>query len=509
MKQANLSFRRTTLCLTVASAFHVAAAQQLPSAASIPWQPPAGLHLSAPGEGEPLPTAAEPLSLAALVDLAERRNPETHAAWERARAAAARKGIARSALYPTLTGLVLGQTTRTGVLFNTEFVRQTEGLIEPALELTYTIFDWNARVDALRAARYDLYATDFAFNNTHLAVIDAVTRSYYLLLNALGQVAAAKANLENAQTVASAVDARLAQGLATLPDSLEARAAAAQAAYELTSLQGTQSNAQADLATTLRLPASTVLPIIPLEQLAPPAALAETAAESTAHALQNRPDLLQREARLAAADQRIRQARTAYLPQITFSGVQGRVRAYGEQDQLPGLYAATGVWNAQLNLTWTLFDGGRRAAQVAQALAERATAQAELDAARDTVEDQVWTAYTNTETAFAQQAAADAALGAAQISYSAAAEAYSDGVRTLVDLVATQRTLAQARSEEVTARTNVFQQATTLSFRTGALLRSHGGPAVLPPAQGMPLPPPRAAPPIPPPPAAAPASSRE
>lgn len=454
-------------------------AQELPSAPGVVWQAPAQLHLQARQKSaSPLPAAAQPYTLAALIDLAEQRNPETRAAWERARQAGADKGIARAALLPTLTGLVLGQTTREGVLFNTAFVRQTEGLIEPSLQLDYTVFDWGARLDALRAARYALFAMDFAFNETHLQVIDRVTASYFQLLDSQGQVAAAKANLSNAQTVAEQVNARLAQGLATLPDALEARAAAAQAGFDLISLQGAESIAEANLATTLRLPASTVLPVIPIEQLAAPESVADTVADATARALTNRPDLLQQEARIAAASERIHQARTAYLPQITFSGQLGRVRAFGEQDQLPGIYGAVGVWNAQLNLHWTLFDGGRRAGEVARALAERAAAESELDADRDRVEDEVWTAYTNTQTAVAQEQAAEAVLAAANLSYSAATEAYADGVRTLVDVVTAQRTLARARAEQITARTNVFQQAAGLAFRTGDLLRSHAGPAV-------------------------------
>jgi outer membrane protein len=478
-----LVFYGLAACVALALAANGRA--QLPSAPSAPWVPPSHLNLQAPPAAAPLPfaDAQQPLSLADLINIAERRNPETRAAWERARNLLARKGIARAALYPTLTGLVIGESTRNGILFNTEFVRQTEGILEPALELDYTVFDWNERVDALRAARYDLFAGDYAFNNTHLQVIDSVTRSYFHLLDSEGQVAAAEANLKNAQTVAEQVNARLNNGLATLPDALEARAATAQAAYELASLQGAESIAQANLATTLRLPASTALPTVPLDQLAPADALAETVDDATARALHDRPDLLEQEAKIAAADWRIHEARTAYLPQIFFSGQEGRARAFGEQDQLPGVYAAVGVWNAQLNLKWTLFDGGLRSSWTSAAVAEKAAAQAELDADRDRIEDQVWTAYTKAQTAFSQQQAAAALLQAAQVSYTASVQSYGDGVRTLVDVVTAQRTLAQARSEEITARTNAFLQTATLAYRTGELLGSHGGPATLPPGK--------------------------
>ena len=459
-----------------------ATAQQLPDAPSHPWQPPQKLHLMPPAEAPPLASPAEQLSLPALIDIAEQRNPETRAAWQEARAAAASKGIARSALLPTLTGLVLSQTTREPILFGTAFYRQTEGTVEPALELDYTVFDWNERLDALRAARSDLFAEEFSFNNAHLTLMDQVATSYFQLLNAQGQVAAAQANLQNARTVAAQVDARLANGLATLPDALEARAQAAQAAYELTSLKGAQSIAATDLATTLRLPAGTALPVVPYERLAPPDALAQTAAEAVAHALTDRPDLLSSEARVAAAAERIRQARTAYLPDIVFTGQWGRARGYGDQDQLPPVYGAVGVWNAQLDLRWTLFDGGERSGQIARAIAEKAEAEERLNAQKDEIEDQVWTAYTDAQTALAQQGAAAALLAAAQSSYNADTEAYGDGVRTLVDVVTAERALAQARSEAVSARTNAFEQTTALAFRSGALLRSHAGPVILPPA---------------------------
>jgi outer membrane protein len=482
----HFAFSRQPVHAAIACAGAILAANgyaQLPSAPSAPWIPPAQLNLHTPTEASPLPGASahNALSLADLIDIAERRNPETRAAWERAKGLLARKGVARSALYPTLTGLVIGETTRNGILFNSEFVRQTEGILEPALELDYTVFDWNARLDAVRAARYDLFAGDYAFNNTHLQVIDSVTDSYFRLLDSKGQVAAAEANLKNAQTVADQVNARLNNGLATLPDALEARASAAQVAYELASLQGAQSIAEAHLATTLRLPASTVLSTVPLDRLAPAPALAETVEDAMARALHDRPDLLEQEARVAAADWRIHQARTAYLPQILFSGQEGRARAFGEQDLLPSVYGAVGVWNAQLSLHWTLFDGGLRSSEKASAVAEKSAAQADLDADRDRIEDQVWTAYTNAQTAFSQQQAASALLQAAQVSYTAAVESYSDGVRTLVDVVTAQRVLAQARSEEITARTNTFLQTARLAYRTGELLQAHAGPATLVP----------------------------
>src|SRR5215467_4626433 len=68
------------------------------------WQPP-DLHgytraLQQP-EGSPL-APEKRYTLAELIDLAQRTNPETRVAWERARQAAAAVGLVESEYYPVL-----------------------------------------------------------------------------------------------------------------------------------------------------------------------------------------------------------------------------------------------------------------------------------------------------------------------------------------------------------------------------------------------------------------------
>ena len=78
-----------------------------------------------------------------------------------------------------------------------------------------------------------LLASNFGFNDVHRQLIYDVSQAYYRLLNAAGQEEAAGASLVNAQAVQQAAEERLRNGLATLPDVLEARSATAQAQYNL------------------------------------------------------------------------------------------------------------------------------------------------------------------------------------------------------------------------------------------------------------------------------------
>ncbi len=198
---------------------------------------------------------ARTYSLAELIDLAEQHNPQTRFAWQNAKARADALGIARSALYPTLVAMALADTARARILFNSEFVRQTYGVFQPQLEVDYLIFDFGGRSGAIAAAKADLLAADFAFNDTHRQIIFQVTAAYYNLLNQIGQRGAAEASLKNAQAVQEDAEDRLANGLATKPDVLEATAATAQAQYDLQAVIGAEAIARGDLATVLGLPA--------------------------------------------------------------------------------------------------------------------------------------------------------------------------------------------------------------------------------------------------------------
>ena len=76
-------------------------------------------------------------SLAELIDLAQRHNPETRVAWEEAKARAASLGVARSALFPTVAAVALAATIRQATLIGEFFHRQTLGVFEPTLHVEF------------------------------------------------------------------------------------------------------------------------------------------------------------------------------------------------------------------------------------------------------------------------------------------------------------------------------------------------------------------------------------
>ncbi|HTB96606.1 MAG TPA: TolC family protein [Terracidiphilus sp.] len=410
-------------------------------------------------------------TLAELIDLAEQHNPATRVAWETAKSRADALGIARSAFYPTMSAVVLGATIRQASLIGEYFHRQTLGLFEPVLHVEYLVFDLGGRTGAIDAAKANLLGADLAFNDTHRHIIFQVASAYYRLLNAEGQREAANVSLENAKAVEDDAGARLTNGLATKPDQMEAAAARAQSDYDLQSAIGAVEIAQGDLATAIGLPPETVFKVQGIDELKLPKDVAESVDEEMQLAFKQRPELLEQMARVRAASAAEKQARSTYFPAVSFRGDGGLARAYGQQDLLPGSYAQGEVWSTELELKWTLFDGARRGHEIAQAKADKKAAEAQIDALRDQISDEVWSAYSDMRTALRQQQAAAALLTASNQSYEAAHESYGYGVRNLLDVVSAQKALAQARSEDILARTRLLLQATDLAFRTGDLLQ--------------------------------------
>jgi outer membrane protein TolC len=456
------------LCLSLANQ---GLSQSAPVSPNHPWHSSAEQRVERYAERtrgqEFAVNASATYSLAELVDLAESHNPDTRAAWENARTQAAALGVTRAELFPTLAVSALSQTSRVETYLNTRFYRQTFQSSDLVLDLRYTIFDFGARAGRIDAAKAELLGANFTFNDVHSRLIYQVASAYYQLLNAAGQEAAARANLANAQAVQQAAEVSLKNGLATLPDVLEARSSTAQAEYDLQAALGAEDVAHGNLATALGASPTSSISVRPLDQVTLPDGTQGTVEEAIDRALRQRPDLMRQTEAIRAADAELKEAQAAYFPTLSVNGQPVAQSIYGMQQTLPWGHTAGLNGDLTFNLSWTIFDGGARKNEVARARSNAQAASAQADALRDQIENGVWTAYSNLKTALRQRQAAQALLDASNQSYNAAIQSYRYGVRNLLDVTEAQRTLARARSAEVLARTQVLTALADLALETG------------------------------------------
>jgi outer membrane protein TolC len=202
------------------------------------------------------------------------------------------------------------------------------------LDLNYTVFDFGVRAGRIDAGRAEVLAANFEFNDTHRKVINQVEQAYYQLLNASGQEDAARASLSNAQGVQQSAEERLNNGLATLPDVLEARSATAQAEYELQAVLGTEQIAQGNLATALGVSPTATIHVETLKELPTPNSIGDSVDLAINRAFAQRPDLMRLAAEIRSSNARVKEARATYYPSLSVNVNPVAQSLYGLQQTL-------------------------------------------------------------------------------------------------------------------------------------------------------------------------------
>ena len=437
-------------------------------------------------------------SLAELIDLAERNNPRTRIAWERARQRAEDLGIAKSSYYPVLAGLAAFSDQRIIDPFPKPLAPRGYVMVEipaivPEVTLDYLVFDFGKREAKVDAATAQKIAAGANFIQANQDVAFRVASAFYQLLTQQERLAAAEATLKTAQTTADAAEFELRNGRSTLPDVLNARAETSQAVFDRESADGDEKIARVTLTEAVGVEPSPNITIDASGSAPLPSDLAASIDALIDRAISDRPDLAAQVAEIRAADDAIRVARAAYRPQIVLQGNGAYTALWPTADygQLGNVSQAT--WSAALGIQWRIFDGGERKNELAKAESNKRSAQDELREKRDQATREVWTAYIGFRTALRKQQAAVALLESASASYSASLDAYKYGVKNLIDVVTAERQLAQARLSGVSARSQLFLEAVDLEFVTGNLLRN-GPPATTTSPSAAPAAPPAPSP---------------
>ena len=165
--------------------------------------------------------------------------------------------------------------------------------------------------------------------------------------------------------------------------------------------------------------------------------------------LQRRPDIAAAQRRIAAANSNIGVARAAYFPAVTLSALFG----YQSSDLGNFIKAPNTYWAIGPSLFLTLFDGGKRTAEVART-------QAVLDEAGATYRSVVLNAFAQVEDNLAllkyyREAAESerAALAAAQRSLDYATTRYREGAVNYLEVVASQTTTLQSERDALSLDT--------------------------------------------------------
>lgn len=416
---------------------------------------------------------SSPQSLMQLVDLALETSPETRAAWERARAAAAGYGIARGAWYPTF-GLTAGLDYQRDLFpgGNDVVLDFRQLSLIPGAELSYVLLDFGRRSSDDARARAALWAANLEFNRSIQTTVYEVQLGYFGLDTAIGLYEAALTELELAVTVVDAVEDRLAVGLATAPELLLARQELAKAEFDVQSRVAGIDDARSRLLVAIGLPANRSIEIQPLNGLPLPENLSLKVDEAIDLAMNSRPDLAAAVAQVRAAEAAVDFAEADFYPTVTFDGSAGWEQYWANTSVNRGAlvsqqYGAP-IWNVGLNGSWILFEGFTLRNNLRQARALRREAQAELEALRIRAIGEVWDSYNDYLAAQRQYDFGVALVESSREAYEAVLASYEVGLATITELIAAEKGLAASLATLVETRAFLLGSSARVSYAIGS-----------------------------------------
>ncbi len=408
-------------------------------AAVAPWRDDAAAQSGAP-------VAAEgPLTLAEVVALALRNNPQTQLAYARARAASAAYSASRATYLPSVGLTAPVSRTRTLSGSGGAGAGRERTQFTPGLSLNYLLLDFGGRGGAVAQAKATALAASEQSDAAVRATVLEAEAAYFSYNAARDLRAAAQANVEMAQEARTAALQRWRVGLATVADTLQAATALAQAQLGELTAAGQLQAARGALAAAMGTRADA-----PFEVSSSPGEFSMEAVSVSvdslmSRAVRERPELAAAQAQISSAQAQVRVARSAALPAITMGGTAGR--SVSDLSQLNG-----NTYGLTFGLSFPVFTGfaRRNAIRAAQALTD--AARAEEAATRVEVANQVYTSYSSLQVESARVRAAAQLLASAVASEQVARGRYTEGVGTLIDLLTAQTALANARAQSAQSR---------------------------------------------------------
>lgn len=421
-----------------------------------------------------LALSLSPLRAADLMDLyrlAREQDPVFAAARHALEGVRQRVPQARAGLLPSVA--LTGGDSRNRS--NVDFGRNS-----PAQDRNIRSWNWNLQLTQPILRLQNHYAFDEAeslveqaraqFEEADQGLLLRVTQAYF-------DVAAAEEAIAVAAAQARAMNEQLAlaqrgfeNGTGTLTDVHEARARVELARAEEVAARNEREEKRSELEKIVgEAPEAWGALAVLSPAAVAPRPQPDDVREWIANARQNHPSVRAREAALAAAEAAVRKHRAEHLPTLDLVASHGRSHSSGSLDT-PNDYSTAARANVVgLQLTIPLYAGGGTNAKVAEAIAARDQARAELEAARRQAAGDARQAFSGIATGASRIEALDAAVASGQSAVQGNRIGFRLGIRINVDVLNAEQQLYASQRDRTQARYETLMQGLKLKAAAGIL----------------------------------------
>ncbi len=374
--------------------------------------------------------------LTGLIDAALAKNTDIKSALANLRSAAASADDATASLFPTLDLSGSGSASRVmGEASTTRWGAQGEAAWSMSLA--------GGNIAARRAAVYEAAASLLSLEDVRITVAGEVAQNYIGHALACVKYAVAAQMLKNYSEAAQIAQWRFNAGLADQAELDQAMSNREASSASLAMMRQSITQYKNALA---RLTVTNVMQLKLTEPDAVPSAPAAFAVAVPAQTLSQRPDMRAAELTVAAASDRVYEARSQWFPALTISG------NLGTQAATIATLGASGTGIAALAgaLSMPLLNWGKQVTASEQALAQLDQARASYTATLVTALEETENALTMISTAETRKKPLQRALSYAESAADLTMQQYKAGLVDYQNVLTTQRTLLSALESTAT-----------------------------------------------------------
>lgn len=328
----------------------------------------------------------------------------------------------------------------------------TAGLNVPSFEV-----DLFGRLRSLTHAQLERYlATEAGARSTRLSLVAEIANTWLDYAADSSLLLVSEETVKTAQESVRLTRIRLEGGIAPRTDLSQAQEILSQAQSNLAQQRTLVAQDLNELTLLVGKPFSPVLLPTSIEQAGP--TVAELPAGVSSYVLLRRPDVVQAEYQLRAANADIGAARAALFPKITLTGLLGFASS-----ALASLFTGGAFgWSAGANAAYTIFNAGAGRANVRLSEAQR-------NAALATYQGAVQTAFREVADALARRATMDDQLAATERQQAAAADVltleearYRAGIDSFLNVLDAQRSYYGVQQVLVNTRRTASQNRVSI-----------------------------------------------
>ncbi|HEY3431606.1 MAG TPA: AdeC/AdeK/OprM family multidrug efflux complex outer membrane factor [Rhodocyclaceae bacterium] len=392
-----------------------------------------------------------------LIALALENNRDLRVASLNIEKARAQYQIQRADLFPSINASVSGTNQKIPASLSTTGQAMVSHQYSAGLGFAAYELDFFGRIRSLKdQALYQFLSTEEARRSAQISLVAEVASAYLTLLADTERRAIAEETFNSQQTSYEMTKRRYALGSASELDLRQAQTTVDSARGDVARYTGQEAQDRNALALLIGgpLPEETEQ-VTSLDRVSVLPDLPDGVPSSW---LQRRPDILQAERQLQAANASIGAARAAFFPSITLTGSGGSA-----SNQLSDLFkSGSGSWSFSPQISLPIFNAGRNQANLKVAEVEKDISVAQYEKAVQTAFREAADALAQHGTLGEQLNAQRSLVEATEVGYRLSRIRFNKGVDSYLVVLDSQRAYYAAQQNLITIRLAELSNQVTL-----------------------------------------------